>query len=106
MTNISKTKYTTQYMGNMSFDDVYKQNAVEMLVENTEETGLVRQKEIATEATAKSIAGLNIPQHDEIVLAYNEDSSLDTKTFKLDSTTVATLKYNYTGGVLTSKQLL
>jgi len=48
MTNIAKTKYTSQYMDNMSFDDVYKQNAVELLVENEDETGLVRQKVINT----------------------------------------------------------
>ena len=47
--SISKTKYTTQYIKNMSFDDEYKKEAVTLLTENTAGTSLTTQKKIATE---------------------------------------------------------
>lgn len=59
-----KIKYTSQYLDNMSFDETYEQNAVEMLVENSAGTALVRQKEIATEANQDSLAGYQLAEFD------------------------------------------
>lgn len=46
--SISKTKYTSQNIDNLSFDETYEQAAIEILVENEAGTALVRQKPIAT----------------------------------------------------------
>lgn len=42
MASPNKTAYTTQYMDNWSFDDTYKQNAVENLVYNPRTSALER----------------------------------------------------------------
>lgn len=41
-------KHTSQAIDNWSFDETYKQAAVEQLVENAAGTALVRQKQILT----------------------------------------------------------
>ena len=56
--SIPKTKHTTQYIENMSFDDDYKKKATTLLTENTEGTALTTQKAIATEAKQDEILGL------------------------------------------------
>jgi hypothetical protein len=55
--NISKIKRSSQSIDNFSFDEEYLQSAVEVLVENTEGTALVRQKAIATEAKQDELIG-------------------------------------------------
>lgn len=55
MSEKDKIKRTSQYMDNMSFDETYGQNAVEILTENAGGTELERQKTIATEETLQAV---------------------------------------------------
>jgi len=48
------TKRTSQYIDNLSFDETYNQQAVEILTENAGGTALERQKTIATEETLQA----------------------------------------------------
>lgn len=74
-TPISKTKYTEQYIQNMSFDDDYKISAVELMVENAAGTALVRQKET--------------PIYDTLVADTSDESNIII-TKKLSGVTVDT----------------
>ena len=81
--NRSKTEDTSQYLDNMSFDDTYQQNAVEILTENAAGTALERQKTIATEATLQLIA----KDYDNIEVDTSADPVF-TITKKLGATVV------------------
>ena len=48
---IGITKYSSQYIDNLSFDEDYKVSVTEVVTENVAGTALVRQKPIATEET-------------------------------------------------------
>ena len=102
MSGNSKVEQTSKYMDNMSFDKKYTQNAVEVLVENVAETGLVRQKPIATEAQLDKLIGFEIPAYDYIALTYvaagNGVGEIETVVYKTGGsggTTVATLTLAY-----------
>ena len=102
MSGNSKVEQTSQYMDNMSFDKKYTQNAVEVLVENVAETGLVRQNPIATEAQLDKLIGFEIPAYDYIALTYvaagNGVGEIETVVYKTGGsggTTVATLTLAY-----------
>lgn len=96
MSDLNKQKRTSQSMDNLSFDETYDQNAVELLVENTAGTALVRQKEI--------LQGLKIPEFDYIALTYvvagNGAGEIETVVYKINGasgTIVATLTLSYNG---------
>ena len=47
----------------------------------------------------RNVAGLDIPQHDQIQLNYvSTTNNLDTVVYKEGTTTVATLTFTYVGG--------
>jgi len=51
----------------------------------------------------RNIAGLNIPQHTEVTLAYHgSTNNIATATYKEGTNTVATLTFAYVGGVPSS----
>jgi len=53
MSGISKTKYTSQYIDNLSFDETYKEATILPVVEDG--GVLVRQPKIATEETLQAV---------------------------------------------------
>jgi hypothetical protein len=53
--------------------------------------------------SVRNIAGLNIPQHTEVTLAYHgSTNNIATATYKEGTNTVATLTLDYVGGVPSS----
>jgi len=84
MSGISKTKYTSQYMDNMSFDDSLKVNMVEL---------------IGQDGVLQNLGGLNVPTHDYISLGWT-GSNLTQVVYKKGGsggTVVATLDLGYDG---------
>jgi hypothetical protein len=102
----SKIERSLQSIANHGFDEAYNQPTVLPVVEK--DGVLVRQQAIATEAkqddiieaienitvTAESIAGLNIPQHDEIQATYPTSSS-EVYTYLMDSVQVGQVTVVY-----------
>lgn len=58
MTLQSMIEKTSQELDNLSFDNKYQMNAIELMVENEAENALTRQKAIATEAKQEDIKSL------------------------------------------------
>ena len=47
----------------------------------------------------RNVAGFNIPQYNDVVLAYvGSTNNLDSVTYKVSSVTVAVLEFEYVGG--------
>lgn len=65
MASPNKTAYTTQYMDNWSFDDTYKQNAVELLGEYS---GTLKKLQTDEDGSLKTIQ----PQLESLIETLNE----------------------------------
>jgi len=90
-TPISKTKYTSQYIDNMSFDDALKTKVTQVV----DHAGNFVSP--ATEETLKALQGFQIPVHDHLALTVA--TTTDTWVYKTGGaagTTVATVLITYT----------
>ena len=53
--------------------------------------------------SVRNVAGFNIPQFDDVDLAYvGTTNNLDSVTFKVSGVTIAVLEFTYVGGVPTT----
>jgi hypothetical protein len=81
MTNIGLTKYTSQNIDNMGFDDSLKVPMVEI---------------IGADGNLVNLGNFNIPQHDYISVVRNATSNVWTyKTGGSGGTVVGTITVNY-----------
>jgi len=96
---IGITKYSSQYIDNLSFDEDYKVSVTEVVTENVAGTALVRQKPIATEETLQALQGFQIPAHDEIEINYTDATKtvVTAIVYKLAAVTVATKTFDLSG---------
>lgn len=98
------TKYSSQYIDNLSFDDGLKVKVVEIVNPDGSLPSLATSDKQDTGNTIlQSIAGFNIPKFDEIAVTYPTTSS-EVYTYKLASATVGTLTVTYSDAV--TKQII
>lgn len=98
---MAKTEDTSQYINNREhkkFNDGVGAKRVIPFFDNGDGT-YSDSTQIATEETLQSVAGFNIPEHDEIAMTYvtagNGVGEIETVVYKLATVTQATLTLSY-----------